>query len=211
MKISVVSPTLRPKGLEVMQECLSKQTLKDFEWLVEVGIPERGHDLNSAFNRMLKRAKGDLVVFYQDYIKIPDNGLESFYNAYLEAKDTFFTAPVGKTLDWKDVSWDWRVNKDVKMDWPRWEIDWGAAPLEALKKIGGFDEELDQFWSCDNVNVGCRADLAGFKFKNLVDNKAVAYDHDKTITHPFREKYNPQFHNARLQEFRMGKTIDYLK
>lgn len=209
--ISVVTPSIRPKGLEIIQDCLKKQTLQDFEWLVELGLGKE-YDLNRAQNRMLRRAKGELIVFLQDFIQIPNNGLESFWNAYQSDKNTFFTAPVGKTLDYKDISWDWRTSPGASMDWTMWEIDWAAAPLKAIRQIGGFDEWLDgKTWTFDNVNVGCRADMAGFKFKNLMENKAIAYNHDAVMPHPFRSNWHPEHHNERLNFFRHGNKIDYLK
>lgn len=211
--ISVITPTIRPEGLKIVQECLKQQTFKDFEWLVEVGTPPK-HDLNAAFNRMLKRAKGELIVFYQDYIKVRPDYLEKFWQAYQENPKTFFTAPVGKVkeLDYSgEIAWDWRAYADAKCDWRTWEIDSGAAPLSALQEIGGFDEELDEYWSSDNVNAGCRADLAGYEFKNLLLNPALAYDHDAFIKHPFRERFKPDFNNQRMDEFRMGLKINYLK
>lgn len=210
MRISVLTPTIRPEGLKPNQEALERQTLKDFEWLVEVGIPGRGHDLNAAFNRMLKRAKGELIVIMEDWTKCLPTGLENFWNAYQENKDTFFTAPLGKTLDWKEIKWDWRAYQEAKAKWDTWEIDWGAAPKDALFKIGGFDEELDMYWSCDNVNVGFRADLAGYKFANLFENPAMAYDHDAVSEHPFRKDFNPDFNNQRMTQFRDGLKINYL-
>jgi GT2 family glycosyltransferase len=191
---------------------LKQQTFSDFEWLVEVGTGIE-HDLNRAFNKMVKRATGELLVFYQDYIRIPPDGLEQFWKAYLKDQNTFFTAPVGKVKmeNYTDEPrWDWRAYKDANMTWNMWEIDWGACPKDAIFKIGGFDEELDKHWSCDNVNVGYRANMHGFKFDFLPDNKALAYDHDATIPHPFRQKYNPNFNNERLREFDMGLKIDYL-
>lgn len=212
MKISVITPSIRPEGLEIVQECLKRQTFTDFEWLVEVGLGKE-HDLNKAFNKMLRRAKGELIVIYQDWIKIQDNGLELFWNEYQKTPDMFLTAPVGKQ-QYKDflgnVNWDWRYYKEGSIDWLNWEIDWGAASLALLKQIGGFDETLDKYWSFDNVNVACRANLAGFKFTNVIENKSVAYDHDAHLEHPFRSKYNPEFHNSRLEQFRHGKKINYL-
>lgn len=158
---------------------------------------------------MLKRANGELIISLQDYIKISDDGLEKFWNAYQENKSTCFTAPVGKTLDWKEVTYDWR-DSHADCDWVRWEIDWAAAPKEMFYNIGGFDEELDKYWSSDNVNVGYRAYLHGYEFKNLRDNKAVAFDHDKTIEHPFRKNYNPTFNNERMNSFSPGEKLPYL-
>ncbi len=221
MKITVITPSIRPAGLEITRECLKNQTFQDFEWLVELGVSKE-HDLNKAFNKMLKRAQGELVVFLQDFIKVPPTYLENFWDAYQQFPDTFFTAPVGKVqnLDYTgDAKWDWRAwqkketgDEDfIEGRWDCWEIDSGAAPLAALKAIGGFDEELDKFWSCDNVNVGCRAELAGYKFLNYFRNPAVAFDHDAHMPHPFRDKYNAHFNNRRMDAFRQGLKIDYLK
>lgn len=212
-KISVITPSIRPEGLKELQRCLKMQTFTDFEWLVEIGTGTK-HDLNESFNKMIKRAKGDLLVFYQDYIRIQPDGLEQFYKAYLRDQRTFFTAPVGKVSNDTyegEPKWDWRIHKEANMTWNMWEIDWGACPKEAMHVIGGFDEELDKHWSSDNVNVGYRANMHGYKFACLSDNKAIAYDHDAFIKHPFRQNYNPSFNNNRLREFDMGLKIDYLK
>lgn len=204
MKISVLTPTIRPKGIDITRECLMNQTLQDFEWLVEVGIGR--HDLNAAYNRMLRRAKGELVVSLQDFIKVESDYLEQFWNAYQANPDTFFTAPVGKSQQEDfggEIKWDWRAHGG-KARWDAWEIDSGAAPLHALKQIGGFDEALDGHWSSDNVNVGCRAELAGFTFMNLPQIKAIAYDHDAFIEHPFRGSFDGRFNNQRMAMFRGG-------
>ena len=220
MKISVVTPSIRPAGLKITQECLAQQTFRDFEWLVEIGKIHEGHDLNAAYNKMLRRAKGELIVSLQDFIKVKPDYLQKFWDVYQKHPDTFFTAPVGKVdnLNYEgSVKWDWRAwtNGEDKTDfmpakWDCWEIDSGAAPLKCLKEIGGFDEELDHHWSCDNVNVGCRADLAGYKFMNVFSNPALAFDHDAFMEHPYRSKFKPIFNNMRMDEFRQGLKINYL-
>lgn len=207
MKISVLSPSIRPLGLEIVRTGLLTQTFKDFEWLVEIGIDK--HDLNAAYNRMLKRATGDLIVSLQDYILIQPDYLQKWWDAYQANPDTFMTAPVGKTdQTYSNPSWDWRHAKsDLEpCNWNEWEIDNGAAPLAALKQIGGFDEALDGHWSLDNVNVGKRAELAGYKFC-VVDNPALAYDHDKEIAHPFRRTFDGSFNTKRMVMFEGGMTL----
>lgn len=215
MKITVGTPSIRPEGLKVIQKGLAKQTFQDFEWCVELGIPEKGHDLNAAYNRILKRAKGELFVSLQDYILITPLYLQKFWDAYQENPSSFITAPVGKvdSLDYggKPV-WDWRaykndVNADIRpCDWNTWEIDSAAAPLSALKLIGGFDEALDGHWSADNVNVGCRAKLAGYSFKCLFINPALAYDHDAHMSHPFRTEIDST-NTKRMAMFEGGMTL----
>lgn len=208
--VSVLTPTIRPGGLEPTKLCLESQTYQDFEWLVEVGLPSRGHDLNAAYNKMLRRAQGTYVVSLQDWIYIEDDGIERFVQALDSTEKTFFTAPVGFDVDgngFDNPDWDWRKHKDGEIAYNEWEIDWAAAPLEALKEIGGFDEELDKYWSSDNVNVAYRAKLAGYTFANLRDNPAYGILHDSFIEHPFRDNYNPDFNNQRMDEFKLGKTI----
>ena len=208
--ISVITPSIRPEGLKIVQDCLRQQTFQDFEWLVEIGIPPK-HDLNASFNRMINRAKGDLLVFYQDFIKIQDDGLELFWNEYQKDKNTCFTAPVGKVDDFADETarWDWR-NYTEECSWTSCELDWGAIPLHVLKAIGGFDERLDAWWSMDNVSVGKRADILGYKFKNVINNKSVALDHDKKEQHPFRERYNPPEVNKILNEYELHPKLDFV-
>lgn len=210
MKISVLTPSIRPEGLVSIRESLMKQTFTDFEWLVEIGLGK--HDLNAAFNRMLCRAKGELIVFAEDWMKFDSDYLQKFWDAYQEDPYTFFTAPVGKTLDWEKIEWDWRNHPASQMVWHSWEIDSGAAPLVCLKRTGGFDEELDGTWAGDNVSVAWRAKLLGYNFKNLRDNKAVAFDHNLKTKHPFADTFNGELNNQRMREVEMGELIiDYIK
>lgn len=219
MKITVVTPSIRPAGLEIVRNGLLKQTFpaRSFEWLVEIGLGK--HDLNTAYNRMLKRAKGELIVSLQDYMLIRPDYLEKWFKAYEENPNTFMTAPVGKVdnLQYSGTPvWDWRAyrNDEAKnirpCDWNCWEIDNGVAPLEALKAIGGFDESLDGKWSGDNVNVGKRAQLAGYKFKCLFDNPVLAYDHDAFIPHPYRDTFDGTLNTKRMVMFEGGMTLPRL-
>lgn len=210
--ISVISPTIRGnEGLKRPKESLENQSFNDFEWLIEKHDPSNPPDFNQAMNRMIKKSSGELVVILQDYIKIDKNGLEMFWNAYQKNKEVFFTAPVGKIKE-DSVEWDWRKekNNDEDLDFTEWEIDWACAPKKLFVEIGGFDEELDKYWGFDNVNVGERINLAGFKIRNIKENKAISIDHNKIIEHPYQKLRNPDFHNARLREFRMGLKLNYL-
>lgn len=213
MKISVLTPSIRPLGLEIVRTGLLKQTVTDFEWLTEIGLGT--HDLNAAYNRMLKRAQGELVVSLQDYILIRPDFLQKWWAAYQAHPNAFMTAPVGKVdnLDYSgNAIWDWRAYRNDETEnirpceWNCWEIDNGAAPLKALKEIGGFDEALDGHWSADNVNVGKRAKLAGYEFKCLFDNPTLAYDHDAFMPHPFRADIDTT-NTKRMVMFEGGMTL----
>lgn len=216
MKISILTPSIRPQGLDIVRTSLCVQNFPEdeYEWLVEIGLEK--HDLNAAYNRMLRRAKGELVISLQDYILAPPNFLQKWWDAYQENSDTFMTAPVGKVdnLNYSlPATWDWRAyrNDETKnirtCDWNTWEIDNGAAPLSALKAIGGFDEALDGVWSGDNVSVGFRAKLEGYKFACLFDNPVLVYNHDKFIEHPFRETFDGSLNTKRMAMFKGGMTL----
>ena len=203
MKISVLTPTIRGEaGLKPVRESLKKQTFKDFEWLIEEHDPKEPPDFNKAMNRMIKKSKGELLVIVQDYIEIPENGLQSFWEAY--KPDIAHTAPVIK-----EGKEDWRVHRE-DCNYMEWECDYGSIPRKMMVEIGGFDEELDNQWGFDNVNVGLRIELAGYKIKCLTDNRATVIDHNKIIEHPYQKLRNPDFHNNRLQEIRQGLKLNYV-
>jgi glycosyltransferase involved in cell wall biosynthesis len=197
MQISVCTPTISTrKGLDMVAESLSKQTFRDFEWLVEVNVSGKP-DLNAAYNRMLKRAKGDIIVSVQDNIALEPQALEKIASA----RQGFWTYQLTNVADW-------RKGEMRKMSEYDWEIDFGSAPRQALFDIGGFDETLDEGrWGFDNVNVGFRAFLAGHEIWVDPSIMATGVDHERDS---FRDLRDPTYHNWRLQQFRMGERINYL-
>lgn len=211
MRISVLSPSIRPAGLEITRQGLLAQTFRDFEWITDINWTG-DHDLNRSYNRMLRRAQGELVVSLQDWIRITPDYLQKFWDAYEEFPGTMFTAPVGKVDDWeqKEARWDWRAFEHAKPKWDCWEIDSGAAPMQMFKDVGGFDEALDQWWSFDNVSVAKRADLLGWKVMNVFSNPSVALDHDAKEKHPFRDRFRPALVKMRMEEYENKPKLDFL-
>lgn len=206
--ISVITPSIRPKALESTRNALLGQSFKDFEWLVDINWTGEV-DLNKSLNRLIRRASGELIVFVQDYVELPPEALQGFWEAYKDIP-AFYTVPVSKYDD-SGETWDWRANKTGAIDWRDWEIDCGSAPRAALVDVGGFDEELDRYWGYDNPNVGLRAHMKGYEFYCLPNIKCRAYDHNKHEAHPFRNRQNVDFANERLEYIRAGiLDIDYL-
>ena len=217
IQVSILSPTIRGlQALRPIEQSLREQTLTSFEWLVEMGNGSV-HELNAAFNRMLRRARGELVVIVEDWCWFPPDGLQKFWEAFQKYPKTFFTAPVPKAQSyWKmkdQILWkgpiieEWRSAMDGDIDWRHWEIDWGAAPLQALKDLGGFDEFQDQKWGNDNSNLGYRAMKSGWRFQNLLYNPAMGLNHDALWTHPFRDRHDPQWSEDRLRAFDAGLKL----
>lgn len=196
MKITVVTPSIRPEGLEVVHDTLAKQSFRDFEWVQKLSVPGPTSDLCFQMNQALAQAKGELIVFLQDYITIPPNGLERMWEMYVKHPNTCFTAPVGKVTDLSDpyapVTWDWRRYSQNHQDitYERWEIDWGSAPRIALERAGGFEERYDEGFGWENVDLAYRLQKLGYDFKVDCENAAVAWDHDKFLAHPYKHAPN---------------------
>lgn len=105
--ITVITPTVRPEGLEVVAKCLRRQDFRDFEWLIaapeamradveahtasqpHVFVPEPPKIegdfwcLNKAWNKAFALAQGKLLVSIQDLIWFPPDLLSRFWHHYL--------------------------------------------------------------------------------------------------------------------------------
>lgn len=106
--ISVLTPTVRPDGLQVIRDSLRQQTLKDFEWIIcspdnnailqllidesqqtnpinIKWVKDKGEGgywtLNRAYNDLFRTAKGDIIVTWQDWIWAPADALQKFVDA----------------------------------------------------------------------------------------------------------------------------------
>ncbi len=110
MKTSIITPTVRPEGLRLVDVSLRNQAIKDFEWLIcgpEVmreeiskhikftkyrfvgNLPLKKDmywDLNYSYNRLFKESKGELCVSWQDWIYAGPDALQKFWTNY-EATD----------------------------------------------------------------------------------------------------------------------------
>lgn len=187
--ITVITPSIRPQYLAATGDTLAAQTYQDFEWVVEIGFPARGFTLPSDFNNALRRARGDIIVILQDCIEIPADALEQIVK--LNHENTAYTYPVGKVGE-SGIEWDWRKYTDKaratnELPSPQhWEIDFGSAPRKMFFDVGGFDEDFNNGWSWENVELAYRASLAGYRFEVSRVTEGVAIDHDKVLKHPFR-------------------------
>lgn len=110
MKISVISPTIRPETLALTAQCLEKQIFEDFEWLIVtpkdklpfsslefipfkrsgffkwIEEPKRREEdfygLNKAWNAAFKKAEGELIVSIVDQTWFPPDTLQMFWDHY---------------------------------------------------------------------------------------------------------------------------------
>ena len=190
--ISVISPSIRPRGLETTFNTLQAQIMprSEWEWLPRLSLPGQKPDLCYQVNQALKEAKGELIVFLQDHIEIEPDALEKCWKKYQEHPDLCYTMPVGKRRD-KTVEWDWRHywshRENVPFD--HWEIDWGMCPAKAIKDIG-FDERYDSGFGFENVDTAYILEKQGWRFSVDKDTPAVAFDHDAHEPHPYKTNSN---------------------
>ena len=173
IKISVVTPSIRKDGLDIVKKALEAQSFKDFEWVVcsPFNLPKDFADLNfkwiedeaefgfwglnRSYNRLFKEAEGELVVSLQDWIYVNQDGLQKFWDNYQAVGPRALISGVGDQYAGLD-KWG---KPEIKI-WsdPRKRLDygsfyechsndlewnWASIPREAMFEIGGADEELD--------------------------------------------------------------------
>jgi glycosyltransferase involved in cell wall biosynthesis len=213
-KISVLTPSIRPEYLDITQKCLENQTFQDFEWIVEVGLRNRGFGLPSDMNKMLRRAKGERIVVLQDCIRLEPDALARIH----ALTNQMWTFPVGKVQNFGDTpQWDWRkdYDKDTLPGPEFWEADFGCGPTEAFREIGGYDERYNQGWSWDNVEVAYRIKATGkYTFHCEPTIVGVALDHDKKQEHPWRNTLESNATRAQETKYRAERgeyKLDYLQ
>ncbi len=202
--ITVITPTIRPEGLKIVSQALSKQTFKEFEWLI--GSKENPNyleakwvnddftggfwSLNRIYNKLFKEAKGELIVSWQDWIYAKPDALEKFWNNYEKTKA--IVSGVGDQYESVD-----KWGKPLVKIWsdPRktdehgtfyecfpQDAEWNfcAIPKEAVFKVGGMDEHLDFLgYGGDQLQVDARMDAAGFKFYLDQTNESFTVRHGR--------------------------------
>lgn len=168
--VSVITPSVRPEGLEIVKKCLKRQTFTDFKWIVVSPFeykdcdlclkdpPKRDGDfwsLCKAWNLAYSKAQGKLIVNIQDLIWFPPDMLEKFWFHYQRNPKALVTA-VGHqyqdtdargeptNLVWQDP----RIRSDqgsfYEINFPDMEMAVASIPKQAILDCGGLDEEYDK-------------------------------------------------------------------
>lgn len=199
--ISVLTPSIRREGLPIVQRALKRQTNKDFEWIVGspfvpevdcIWIKDDYTDgmwtLNRIYNRMIEKAKGDIIVSWQDFTYANPDTLQRFADD-LEYGDISVSAVGNKYADdsWKEITWkDPREREDYGSFYevgPH-DIEWNlcALPKKLMYEIGGFDEEMDFMgFGMDGYGVNDRLDSTGhYRFFLDQSIKSFSLEHGRT-------------------------------
>lgn len=204
--VSVITPTVRPEGLDIIRRSLLKQTYPKWEWLIgskfnpeikearwiEDNFEGGMWSLNRIYNKLIKQAHGKIIVSLQDNIYITPEGIQKF----VEAIDQFgeiIVSGVGDQYErendygkpeikiWSDPRKNTKYGSFYEC-FPQ-DIEWNycALPKSILTKVGGFDEEMDiRCRGVDAYQVMQRIDELGYKSYLDQDNESFTIRHDRS-------------------------------
>jgi glycosyltransferase involved in cell wall biosynthesis len=231
IKVSIVTPTNRRGWWNIMANNLANQTYKNFEWVIVDDYKDdrseiareyakkysldiryfrgkersikRNYGLVNADNTALQHVTGEIYVCLQDFILIPETGIEDIVNIYrhhpnaLQALPDTYYAPKIKPDTTKE---DWfNGDLDVKGEFMRanarltnegfrfterpfdFEQNYGAIPMHILKELGGWWEFFDFGLGFNNTELSFRALQKGYKIIIDEENIATCIDHWKTL------------------------------
>lgn len=228
MKISVVTPTIRKEGLKMVRDCLDFQSLRDFEWLIgskfDPGISEAKwikDDFTGGFwtfnrisTKLCQEAKGDVIVFWQDFIWGGPDSLRKFYENVMATDGA--VSGTGNQYDKIDENgkpfhkvWDDpRKGAEIKSGnfyecQPNdWEINFGAVKKEKLEKVNYFVDRADMIgYGADNVMLAEKLEREGMRF--YLDHTAESF----TLRHKRERKDWDNFYIMNSDFFKQKKYL----
>jgi len=206
MKVSIVTPTIRKEGLKVIQQSLKRQTFTDYEWLIgskfDPEIPEAVWvkdefeggfwTLNRIYNELFRRAKGELIITWQDWIWVNPDGIEKFVVAAKNHPNAVITGvgdqyeKIGKygkpeVKIWSDPR-KTEKNGSFYECYPNdAEWNWCLIPKCLLVSVGGMDEQLDYLgYGGDQLQVVTRLDAVKTPFYIDQTNESYTIRHDRS-------------------------------
>lgn len=202
MKISVITPSCRKEGLEIVNHCLNRQDFDDFEWLVGSPFPYKDSDvwlkdpvkekddfwcLCKSWNNLYAHARGELIVNIQDLIWFDPTTLGRFWIHYQNNPKALVGA-IGHQYSQVDSS-----GKPQNLVWtdPRWRVDVSfqdvppsememtmcSIPKQALLDCGGIDEEYDKANGAQEKEMCFRLRELGYQFfiDHTIEYRAIKH------------------------------------
>ena len=206
--VSVITPTVREDGLDIVHKSLDKQTYKNWEWLIGSNFNpkikeaiwvednfEGGYwTLNRIYNRLFKLAKGQIIISWQDWIHTPPDGIQKFVDALEETGDVVVSGVGDQYLKvgewgkpeisiWSDPRKNTKYGSFYECYWNDAEWNWCAFPKKLIDKVGGMDEKLDFIgYGGDQFQVCERWEDMGVKFYLDQSNESFTVRHERDHT-----------------------------
>lgn len=219
--ISIITPTVRPKGMELVEKALRRQTFTDFEHLINTQRYSGGYwGLNRAYNDLIRKAKGELIVSWQDYTYATPQCLEKFWECYQGNPKSLVGATGHKYKDdsWSVVKWQDPRKRDDQGSFYECnpndiEFNLASIPKQAFYDIGGFDEEMDFLgFGMDGISVVERLDDLGYKFYLDQANESFSLEHGRPRGWDKKNLLNGGYQNRKkiLKRENKWPTLNYL-
>lgn len=223
MKISVIIPTIR--DISINESSLSRQTFQNFETIVvrPEGEKSQGlfYTLCRDYNRGFKKAKGELIISYQDMIEIRPDTLERFWNHY-QINNKAVVGAVGDQYSMFDPPIKVWIDPRKRTDFGSfYEVDpidieftLCSIPHQALSNCGGIDEEYDKGAAVGEKEMMLRIDRLGYRsfLDQSIEYKAL---HHPRLTSDWDVYYKISSdlfaeHSKQLQEGTRKLKLDFL-
>ena len=217
-KVSICTPTIREGFWRIMAENIANQTYKgEMEWLIIDDNPADRHvtaektaqkykldikylrgnktrrcGLVAANNIGWKNSTGELLVWLQDFILMPDNGIEQLVDVYnhnpdaliapvdiyydvqpanLANKEDWWDAPLELTENWRNIRVKNQGMRESENPYD-WEANYGAIPKHILDKLNGWWTFMDEGLGYDNTEMAYRALKLGYRL--IVDDTNIS-------------------------------------
>lgn len=213
---SVLTVTKREGWERVAEESIQRQTIQPDKWVVVTETncliakvlsvvlfaPEkkRASNLNASLNEGLRHIDTDYVIFYQDFIELAPDCFERLLSL---ARPNTFVTTCTPNYDGSDDGRYLGADRPRPCQPQEWEANVAIAPMEVIRKLGGFDERLDDGWSWDNVLLAEKAYMLGCKF--IIDES----NRPKLLPHELTSKKKLELNGQRcvdiLNRIRSGK------
>lgn len=231
VKVSIITPTIRRGFWNIMANNIANQSYKNIEWIIVDdykqnreetakeyakkykldikyyrGKPrktKRKFALVNANNTGLMHATGALLVILQDFVLMPETGIEQLVilakqnpNALIAPVDEYYAPkikPDTESEDWfhgeLDVKGEFMrknarvLNQGVRESQNPYEFEqnYCAIPRWIANELGGWWEFFDESLGFDNTDIAYRALISGFKLIVDDSNICVCIDHWKTL------------------------------
>ncbi len=221
-KISVISCSIRPTGIALVEKALKRQQFQAFEWIIQGKSRENKEGeywtIYTDYNEAVKKAKGELIVSIQDHTSFKPDALDKFWQHYQDDKKSIVSGVGGKYTDdtWTVQSWaDPRQRADQGSFYqcsPE-DLEWNflAIPKEAIYQVGGFDESLNAYSSLCGLDVIMRLDiLGGWKYFLDQTNTTKSTEHGRMEGWEEHLPFDGPW-QKRLDEYKTKPVLNYLQ
>lgn len=236
VKISVITPSVRPELLEMVKKCLDRQTMKEFEWIVVSPFeykyaiwvqdpPKQEGDmysLNKAWNAGFRKAEGELFVSIVDGLWFPPDTLEKLWDHYV-SNPLACIGGIGHQYDqMENGKPEHKVWSDPRVRpvtfYPISPMDLelciASISMQGIKDVGGVEERFDRFAALSEKEMCFRLKELGYQFfiDQSIEYRAIQHPR---LTKDWDQRYQKGiiYFNECIQNIKDGNrlTLPYLR